>query len=139
MAKSAQEVASKWARRAQAATQDLTNGINSVKEAPGAKAAAKQQKMLTNITAAIQSGKWADRVSAVTLADWKKAMIEKGVSRYGQGVQAAEGKMQNFMSELLPYQESLKSTVSNMPDLTLEDSIARMSAWTRGMANFKKS
>jgi len=45
--------------------------------------------------------------------------------------------MNNFYTQLFPFQDSLAGTVRNMPDLTLEDSISRMTAWVRGMAEFK--
>lgn len=136
---SASEVAEKWANRLSGATAEITKGVNAVTESPTAKAAAKQQKMLQNLTQAVNSGKWASRLQSVTLADWKKATIEKGVNRIPGGAQAAKGKMQAFMSQLLPYQESLQSQIENMPDLTLEDSIARMTAWVRGMSQFERS
>lgn len=138
MALTPQQVAEKWARRAAGASQDLTNGVNDVRVAPGIQAAEKQDKMIQKWLASVQSGKWAENVSAVSLADWKAAMIQKGVPRYSQGVQAAQGKFQAFMAELLPFQANLSAQIATMPDLTLEDSIARMTAQVRGMANFRR-
>jgi len=48
-------------------------------------------------------------------------------------------KVEAFFGELLPFQDGLKNTVDAMPDVTLEDSIQRMTTWTRGMADFKRS
>jgi len=45
-------------------------------------------------------------------------------------------KVEKFYSQLLPHIDTVKGTVSKMPDLTLEDSINRMSTFVRGMAKF---
>lgn len=66
-------------------------------------------------------------------------MIQKGVQRVAQGADAAKGKMTSFMAELLPYQDSVKAEIDNLPDLTLEDSANRMTTWMRRMAAFTRS
>lgn len=134
-----QQFAEKWGRRLQSATPDITNGVNRVDTAPTEKAASKKDKMLTNLTQAVQSGKWEAGLRRVTLADWKKSTIEKGIPRIAQGAAGATGKVTNFASQLLPYQDTLVSQVKSMPDLTLEDSIARMNTFVRGMAKFTRS
>lgn len=131
------QVAAKWAQRAQGATQALQDGINNVQTAPGALAAAKQDKMLQNLTAAITSGKWANNVSAVTLQQWKDSMLTKGVQRYGAGVSAAQPKMQAFMTKLLPFQANIQAQLAAMPDLTLQDNIQRAVFMMTEMAKFK--
>jgi hypothetical protein len=136
---SPQEFAEKWGRRLQSAAPDIQKGINRVDQAPTERAAQKKDKMLAGITNAVQNGKWEAGLRRVTLGDWKKAALEKGIPRISQGVQGATGKMSDFAGQLLPYQDSLKSQVDSMPDLSLEDSIARMNAWVRGMAKFKRS
>lgn len=135
--KNATQVAQKWATRAQGATQAFQDGINNVQTAPGALAAAKQDKMLANLTAAITSGKWANNVAAVTLADWKNAMLTKGVQRYGAGVSAAQPKFLAFMNKLLPFQTNIQSQLASMPDLTLQDNINRAVFFMTEMSKFK--
>lgn len=135
----AQEFAEKWQRRLQAAAPDIQRGINRVDVSPTQKAAAKKDKMLANVTAAIQNGKWEAGLQRVTLADWKKAATEKGIPRISAGVQNAGPKVQQFASQLLAYQDNLQSQIEGMPDLTLQDSINRMTAWVQGMSQFKRS
>jgi len=131
-------VAEKWVRRSQAATQDMVNGVNAVTTNPAQQAIAKEQKLLQNVTQAIQSGKWRRGMQTVTLESWKASMVQKGAPRVSAGVQAAQSKQEGFYSELLPYQEQLQSKLSGMPDLTLEDSINRAVTWMRGMNSFKR-
>lgn len=134
-----QQFSEKWARRLQSATPDITNGVNRVDTAPTEKAATKKDKMLANLTASVQSGKWESGLRRVTLADWKKATVEKGIPRIAQGASGATGKVSAFASQLLPFQDTLAAQVNAMPDLTLEDSINRMTTWVRGMSKFQRS
>lgn len=133
--KQAQE---KHARRLKAAIEDITLGVANVTEAPGKKAAAKQAKMLANLTRAVNDGTWAARVSAVTLEDWKRQMTEKGIGRIAAGIDGAAEKTEAFFAQLFAFQDSLQGQLKGMPDLTLEDSISRMTTWVRGMAKFSK-
>lgn len=134
----AQQFAEKWQRRLQSAAPDIQNGINRVDQSPTEKAASKKDKMLQNLTQAVQSGKWENGLRRVTLADWKRAAIEKGVPRISQGAAGAAPKVTQFAAQLLPFQDSLQQQVNSMPDLTIEDSIARMTAWVRGMSKFQR-
>lgn len=134
-----QQVAQKQARRTKAAVEDMRIGVQNVTEAPGVKAAAKAEKMLTNLTEAVQSGRWARNVKAVSLDQWKKDMLEKGVNRVAAGVDAAMPKTEAFFAELLPFQQGLQTEINKMPDLTLEDSVNRAATWIRGMGKFRKS
>lgn len=131
------EAAQKLSRRLQAATADITKGINAVTEAPGIKAAASAELMLARLIETVQSGVWAEAVSAVSLQDWKTAAINKGVPRIAQGIQTAEPKLIRFYTQLLPAVDAAVAKVQNMPNLTLEDRIARSAAYQREMANFK--
>lgn len=132
------EAQEKWARRLKGAIPDIEAGVDRVTEAPGKKAAAKADKMLANLTESVRDGTWARRVGAVTLEDWKAKMKAKGVGRIAAGVDAAAAKSEDFFSQLFAYQDTVKSKLDAMPDLTLEDSINRMTTWVRDMAKFSK-
>jgi hypothetical protein len=94
--------------------------------------------MLARLTTAVQSGKWAAGLNRVTVDQWKAATINKGIPRIANGIDAAADKVVAFASQLLPFEQTLQGTVSKMPNLNLEDSINRMTAWTRGMAKFTR-
>lgn len=132
-----QELADKWARRLKGSIDDIRAGVERVQEAPGKAAAAKADKWQQRISEAATRDKWARRVGAVSLDDWKQAITTKGLSRIAAGVDGAQSKMERFAEQLLTHQASLQSQISDMPDLTLEDSINRMGAWVRGMAKFQ--
>jgi len=134
-----QEAQAKHAARLKAASADIRAGIQRVSVAPGQQAAAKAEKMKQNINAALESGKWQRRVASVTLEEWKRQASEKGVGRIAAGIDGAAAKMTDFYSQLFPFQENLQGKVAQMPDLTLEDSINRMTTFVRGMSQFKRS
>ena len=138
MAMTSQQFREKHARRLKGAIDDMRRGIENVTEAPGVKAAAKSDKMLQNLQEAISSGKWADRVKSVSLDDWKNKMISKGLPRVAGGIDASAAKVEEFAEQLLPYVDSVKKSIAPMPDLTLEDNINRMVAFSRKMSQFKK-
>lgn len=130
----AQEAARKWRERTAAAAGDYTRGVERVTEAPGAAAARNAQAALINYTEMINSGEWARRVGGVSLQDWKAATTGKGAQRLATGVQAAESRMSQAMADLLPQVDAASAHVRSMPNVTLEDRIARMVEFTRRMA-----
>ena len=134
---SAQAVA-KHAARLKASTTEIANQVMAVQTAPGAQAAKKADKMLTNITASIVSGRWARRVSAVSLSSWQEAMIKKGIPRISQGIDAAAPKVQAFFDEFFPVLDKISAEVKAMPDLTIEDNIQRAVHQMRRAAEFKR-
>jgi hypothetical protein len=133
-----QEATEKHARRLKGSTEDIRRGVSRVTEAPGIAAAAKQDKMRQRLMESLDSGKWANRVKSVSLQDWQRLMVEKGVGRIAAGIDEAKEKTEDFFAQLFQHQEGLQRKVENMPDLTIEDSINRMSTFIRGMAEFKR-
>lgn len=132
-----QQVSAKWLNNARNASTAYQQGVQSVDQAPGAKAAEKRQKWLQNLQAS--ADKWQNNVAAVSLQEWRQATIEKGTSRYVQGVESGAPKMQEFMNEFIPFVRNVQAEVNAMPDLTLQDGINRVVKNIQLMAQFKKS
>ena len=84
----------------------------------------------------VTSGQWAEAVSSVSLQEWKDAAKMKGVPRIAAGIAAAEPKLQRFYAQLLPYVDQIKGEIDAMPNLTLEDRIARSAQFQRRMNEF---
>lgn len=131
------ERAEKWGRNLKRSGDDIRRGVERVSEAPGAKAAAKQDKMLSRLIARVEDGTWAERVSSVSLSEWKDKMINKGISRISAGVDGANGKVVEFHQQLEEHQDRITTELDRMPDVTLEDSIQRMTHQVRRMSEFK--
>jgi len=132
-----EEFQEKHARRLKAALEDIRTGVAKVTEAPGKKAAEKADKWHERITAPETRRKWERRVAAVALEDWKNKMINIGVGRIPAGIDGARDKVIDFATKLIAYENSVLAEIEKMPDITLEDSIARASHWIRRMAEFE--
>ena len=135
----AAEFQEKHARRLIAAIPDVQKGIDRVTVNPCELAAAKQDKMLNNLTQAIQSGKWAAGLRRVDLATWKKAARDVGAGRISAGINAAKDKVIAFANDLLAHEDRGLQKLAGMADVTLEDSINRMVTWSRHMAEMKRT
>lgn len=134
-----QEYAEKWQRRLGQSGEDIRRGVTKTTVAPGAAAAAAQDRMLSGVTESVTSGRWARKVSAVPLADWQRATTEKGIPRIASGAQAAVPKMQRVAQTLLPAVDAAAAKANAMPKGTIEDSIARAGSFMRDMHAYKQS
>lgn len=129
----------RWKDNLSAATQQITNGVNAVEQSPTALAAAKQAKMRAGIIEAIDSGKWAAALKAVSLEQWKTKMLNVGIPRIAQGADNAQAKVEKFFNELYAFEDNLLAKINAMSDTTLNDRINKMVAWATGMSKFKKT
>lgn len=129
-----QQIAEKWATRLGGATQSIQDGVNRVTTAPGQKAAQQKQAYVDNVVA--KSDKWAARVAAVSLEEWKSATVA-GASRVSAGAQAKKGKMQRHMENFLPFLDTVQAKVAQMPRGTLEQNLARMMVNARELSQYR--
>ena len=134
---SPQDATTKWVNRLGGATADIQAGIDRVTEAPGMKAAAKQQKWLQAVQGS--ADKWKRNVSAVSLEQWKALFKSVGVPRIAQGAQAKQSKYTAFAQQFFPHLAQGISRVSAMPDTTFEERIQRSVAMMRHNHEFKRS
>lgn len=141
MARDPRSVADKWARRLSGATEDIRAGVEAVSENPAEKAIQKKQKLVQRWREAVEreGGKWETSLRKVTLDEWKSAFLQKGLARIPQGTEQARTKVEEFMGQLLPYIDRVKSEIERMPDTTLEQRLNRALEFMRRMAQFRKS
>lgn len=128
------QVAQDWATRLAGSTDKIKRGIASVTVAPGQAAARQSGAWLANTTAA--KDKFARNVAAVSLADWQNAASTKGADRVGAGASAAQPKMQQFLTKLLPFVDSARQSLP--PRGSYEQNKARANAMMDKMHGFSK-
>tara|TARA_Y100000310_G_C20486644_1_gene717182 strand:+ start:161 stop:580 length:420 start_codon:yes stop_codon:yes gene_type:complete len=133
-----EEVTQKQANRLKGATEDIRKGIERVTVSPTSQAAAKIGKMRANLLAKIDDGTVEKRLKAVSLDQWKQRAATTGVNRISEGIDNAHDKQVEFYGKLLPAQDAIKAKIAQMPDLTLEDNINRMTTFIRDMSKFRK-
>lgn len=134
MAKDPAAVAAAWVAGLSGAGQKITDGVNAVTVAPGQAAARQKTVWQQNTTAS--ADKWARNTSAVSITDWRQAVIEKGVPRIGAGAAASQAKFAAFMGKLLPYVAQVKSSLP--PRGTYEQNKQRALANMDAMHKFQK-
>jgi hypothetical protein len=128
-----------WAERGAASARAVQAGVNAVTESPGQKAAAQADQWVQKVAQAKQ--KFIDRVSSVSLADWKASMLGKGLTNMQNGYNDAQNqrKFLNFMRFFLPYVREGAARVRAMPRGNLQMAIARAEAMIRHNAAFPAS
>lgn len=124
----------KWGKNLNAAGTYIQDGVNGVQTAPGVAAAAAQDRMLANLTAAITSGIWARQVSGVSLSSWKTAMINKGIPRISQGVTAAQSNKVAVITQLLAAVDSATAQANALPKGNIDQNIQRAVTFMRAMS-----
>lgn len=105
--KDAGQIAAKWARVTPQRTDDYQSGVENPRTdwqqataaAAGAQAAGVQQ--------AIAEKRFEKGVAKAGTAKWQKGATDKGVQRWGPGVQAAGG---DYEQGFKPYADTIKST-----------------------------
>lgn len=132
-----EQFAERWGSGLTGSIERMRTGVEAVSVAPGIAAAAKADKWHAAISRSDTKAKWKARVGAVPLEVWQQAMINKGLNRIADGVENAATKMEAYGTKLIAHQNRLLSEIDALPDITLEDSIKRMTAWTRGMAKLE--
>jgi predicted GTPase len=135
MALDATAATMKWQQRMQAAGQQITEGVNAVTVSPGASAAKQVNKWLARIQES--AGKWQRNVGAVTLEDWRTAMISRGIPNIATGVQAKSAHYTAFATKFYGYLSAGKAKIDAMPTDTLQQAIAKATAQIQYNAAYK--
>ena len=127
----------KWVRNTQAGIPSYKAGVMAVTVSPTTKAAAQAQFYAQQVQAAVDSGRYQAGLQAVSLSDWQNAAVNKGANRIATGVQGAVPKMQNFLTQFLPFVASVKQRIASMPKGGTAEADARMLAAVQLMRSFK--
>jgi hypothetical protein len=136
---SAANIANDWANKMAASGDKIRQGVQSVTESPTEKAALATDRMVAGIQRAAAEGKIQAGLRRVTLEDWRKAMIDKGVGRVGSGAMAAKPKFQDFMGEFIPWLEAGQRALESTPRGDTETNIQRAVAMMRHNSQFRRT
>lgn len=132
------QVVQAWAQRGAAAADAVKAGVNAVTENPAAKAAAQVDVWANNVMKAKQ--KFVDSLNRVSLADWKRAMLSKGIDNMSAGYssQVNQAKFLAFMRVFLPYVRNEAARIRMMPKGDLQKGIDRAVAMIKANAAFRQ-
>jgi hypothetical protein len=129
----------RWKRNTATAGQSYKEGIGKVRVAPGELAAAQQNRMLTNVTEAITSGRWANRVRSVSLGSWQAAAQGKGAQNYSTGVASpqAEQKLSAFAQQWAPIMNQVSDAARQIDKSTESGALQRVALVMQAGKQFK--
>lgn len=106
--RSAELIAKKWALVTPQRTADYEAGIRDPRGDWERATKAAEGAYKDGVTAAIARGAFGKGVARVGTAGWQAGSLEKGVPRWGPGVQLAEGK---YRAGFEPYQRAIAGVV----------------------------
>lgn len=136
---SPKEAHEKWKNNVTNAIPYVKAGVMRVTESPMQKSADAEDKWFANIQKAHNSGKRKRALLNVSLDEWKEKTANIGADRISAGAAGAEKKQTAFYEKLFPFEEKLQTEVARMPNVSLQDSIARATKWITGMSQFDKT
>lgn len=128
------QVAAKWERNASAAVTNYKEGIAATQVNPMQLAAAATPTWLAAVQAA--APKFQRNVGLVSKQAWQTAAQTKGATNFPVGIQAGQAKYSAAIGPLLSYITQVKGTLPARG--TLQQNIARMTAFVNGMAKYQK-
>jgi hypothetical protein len=97
-------IAKKWATVTPQRTEDYQGGIENPRKDWKTETAAAAEAWKTGVQAAIAGGRFTKGVNRVGTSAWQAASLEKGVQRWGPGVQLGED---NYAAGFGPYREAI--------------------------------
>ena len=95
------QVVAKWKRKVAGAAEDYRDGINNPKADWQTETLKAESRYKTGVTQAASEGRFGKGVSKAGTEKWKKGAIEKGISRWPEGVAMAEDEYRSGMGDVL--------------------------------------
>lgn len=132
-----QQTAQKWQARTKAAVPEYRQGIEDTDVDPMALAAANADKWLDRVQNSKQ--RFVAGLQRVSREEWKAKCLNVGANRIGAGVDAAAAGLVGFYAQLDEHQAKIDAKLRSMPDVTFEDSIARMTTQASMMRDFVRT
>lgn len=93
--KSQDAISKKWASRASNAQADYTTGVQTTQKSWAANTSAAANNWSAGVQQAVADKRFESGVTAAGDAAWKKGAVDKGGTRYSQGVNGAQAKYQS--------------------------------------------
>lgn len=138
MVKAVERTVKKWTDRVAVAAPDYEAGVKAPTKDWADRATAAETRWSTEIAKAATEKRFSAGVKTVGTSGWQEKTIAKGVPRWPEGVRIGRADYEDAIRNVLAFEDPLQKKILAMPDATLDQRIARMTAWVKGMAAFKK-
>lgn len=133
--KTADQIAEKYTRGVAGAGADYAAGVQNPTRSWTQAALAGQKRWSAGIQAAIQNGSYGRGVQAAGDQKWQQGALNKGAQRYQSAATEAGQAYQAKAARIMAAAQAAQNAVSNMPDETIEQRIARSAAAQRATSN----
>jgi hypothetical protein len=135
MAKTLDQVVSKWGANAAGAQPAYVAGIQNTTVDPTALAIANEAGYLSGVQASV--GLWRAGLARSGKAGWQAAAVAKAAN-YGTGINAGKDKYNQAMTAWLPIIQQTGAAAKQMPGATLQQRIARSAYVATTLYNRKR-
>jgi len=95
------QVVTKWKRKVAGASEDYRDGVTNPKSDWQTETLKAEARYKTGVTQAASEGRFGKGVSKAGTEKWKKGALEKGVTRWPEGVAQAEDEYRSGMGDVL--------------------------------------
>lgn len=126
----------KHATNLKASSDEIRKGVEAVTESPGSKAAKRADVYIAKMTSSEVHERWKRNVAKVSLEDWKKDMVEKGIGRISAGLDRSKDKITDFGDKLIAFQKAALPAFDARRPITIEESAQKAADWIKEMAKF---
>lgn len=137
MAKTLDQVTTKWRMNSTGAEQAWVDGINNTTVDPTQLAIANESGYLSGVQAAVSTGLWRRNLAAAGKTKWTTNSVAKRAS-YTSGVTAGENDYSTAMTVWLPRIQQAAVTAKAMPGQTIDQRLARSAYVGRTLYNIKR-
>lgn len=132
--KTAAQAAANWIGSAGRAQTDWSAGVQGFTGDWAGKTTAQQGVLLTNVTQAISSGRWAAGVNRRGTQGWKQATLDKAAN-FGTGFQAGASRQASAIAKILTAEANIVNSLP--PRGTFEQNKLRATAIMDGLHALK--
>jgi len=137
MVKAAARWAKKQIERATIAGPEYEEGIKAPERNPIEAALAANDKRIANLKQSIEEKTWEKVMRTITIEDWRRGALEKGVPRFPDGIEKAKPKIEAFVSKWQPILAGIQESIRAMPEATDAQREARLLANLRALKKAK--
>lgn len=120
--------ASNWSTGFGQSGAKYAQGVANVTTAPNAQAAAALPRWIASVNSKAVQDKYVSKNNAVTLQSWQAATTTYGVPNLTRGAAKGQSKYTTFAQKFYPFLSANLAKIQAMPNVTLQDRIARATA-----------
>jgi len=126
MVKPIERIVPKLIESARVADKDYRWGVEHPERNPIEAALAANDKRIARIKESLDKKTWEKKMEKLTIEDWRKPALEKGVGRFPEGIEVARPKIDKFWRGWHPILSGIQSAVRALPEITDADREKRM-------------